>query len=116
MNYYKNQKMKSSFRPAETLKKVEEKNSSKVLGRKEQEILEQLINTVTNTPVLAHTDFNLPFPLHVDVSGSGLGCVLYQKQQNFPVRDWIWKSHIDWEREEVPQFETRVPRIKAAEI
>ena len=39
INLYKNQEMNPSSRPAETLKKEEEENSSKVWERKEQEIL-----------------------------------------------------------------------------
>lgn len=45
-----------------------------------QGVLEQLINLLTNPPVLAYPDFNLPFTLHTDASDQGLGAVLYQRQ------------------------------------
>uniref|UniRef100_A0A3B1J7S5 ribonuclease H n=1 Tax=Astyanax mexicanus TaxID=7994 RepID=A0A3B1J7S5_ASTMX len=46
-----------------------------------QQILERLINTLTNPPVLAYPDFRLPFTLHTDASEKGLGAVLYQRQE-----------------------------------
>ena len=39
-----------------------------------------LITKLSTPPVLAFTDFNLPFIFHIDVSGVGLGAVLYQMQ------------------------------------
>ena len=36
-----------------------------------QEAFQKLINLLSSTPVLAFTDFNLPFILHTDASGSG---------------------------------------------
>lgn len=45
-----------------------------------QDALEQLITLLTNPPVLAYPDFNLPFTLHTDASDQGLGAVLYQRQ------------------------------------
>ena len=35
---------------------------------------------LTSAPILAYADYTQPFVLHVDASGSGLGGVLYQKQ------------------------------------
>ena len=35
---------------------------------------------LTQPPVLAYAEYSLPFILHTDSSGSGLGAVLYQKQ------------------------------------
>lgn len=45
-----------------------------------QQILERLINILTNPPVLAYPDFDHPFILHTDASQQGLGAVLYQNQ------------------------------------
>ena len=39
-----------------------------------------LIDRCTNALVLAYADFSLPFELHIDASGTGLGAVLYQTQ------------------------------------
>ena len=49
-------------------------------GQPQQEAFERLINILTSAPVLAYADFSLPFLLHTDASGSGLGAVLYQNQ------------------------------------
>uniref|UniRef100_A0AAQ6IVH8 Gypsy retrotransposon integrase-like protein 1 n=1 Tax=Anabas testudineus TaxID=64144 RepID=A0AAQ6IVH8_ANATE len=46
-----------------------------------QGALEQLVTLLTNPPVLAYPDFNLPFTLHTDASDQGLGAVLYQSQK-----------------------------------
>lgn len=45
-----------------------------------QQVLERLINILTNPPVLAYPDFNHPFILRTDASQQGLGVVLYQNQ------------------------------------
>ena len=37
----------------------------------------------TESPVLAYADFKAPFILHTDVSGEGLGAVLYQVQKGW---------------------------------
>lgn len=46
-----------------------------------QRVLEQLIHMLSNPPVLAYPDFDLPFVLHTDASEQGLGAVLYQRQE-----------------------------------
>lgn len=45
-----------------------------------QWIFEQVVDRLTEPPVLASPDFNLPFTLHTDASLKGLGAVLYQDQ------------------------------------
>ena len=45
-------------------------------------ILNQLLDCLTEPPVMAYPDFNKPFVLHVDASQEGLGAFLYQKQEN----------------------------------
>lgn len=42
--------------------------------------LEQLIDCLTQPPVLGFPEFSQPFTLHTDASNQGLGAVLYQKQ------------------------------------
>ena len=45
-----------------------------------QSILEQLIDCLTQPPVLGFPEFSQPFILHTDASNQGLGAVLYQRQ------------------------------------
>ena len=45
-----------------------------------QSALDKLIDAVTSPPILAFPNFELPFFVHTDASGLGLGCILYQKQ------------------------------------
>ena len=46
-----------------------------------EEAFQTLINKCTEAPILAYADFSLPFELHIDASGIGLGAVLYQTQE-----------------------------------
>ena len=46
----------------------------------QQKAFEQLIEKLTNPPVLAYADYQLPFKLHIDACCTGLGAVLYQTQ------------------------------------
>ncbi|KAK7879003.1 hypothetical protein WMY93_034163, partial [Mugilogobius chulae] len=45
-------------------------------------VVAKLIDILTNPPVLAYPNFDLPFILHTDASNEGLGAVLYQRQNN----------------------------------
>lgn len=50
-------------------------------GASQQSAFEALIQKLTSAPILAYADYSLPFLLHVDASGFGLGAVLYQNQE-----------------------------------
>lgn len=43
-------------------------------------VVTRLVDMLTNPPVLAYPDYNLPFVLNTDASNEGLGAVLYQQQ------------------------------------
>ena len=47
-----------------------------------QKCLEDLINVLTSSQVMAYPDFEQPFVLHVDASQDGLGGILYQKRED----------------------------------
>lgn len=47
-----------------------------------QDIVSKFVEILTNPPILAYPNFDLPFVLHTDASNQGLGAVLYQKQNN----------------------------------
>ncbi|KAK2889859.1 hypothetical protein Q8A73_018159 [Channa argus] len=49
--------------------------------KEHQQVLCQLIDLLSQPPVLGYPDFEQPFTLHCDASQEGLGAVLYQKQQ-----------------------------------
>ena len=50
-------------------------------GPDQQEAFETLQRLCTESPILAYADFKAPCILHTDVSGDGLGAVLYQVQE-----------------------------------
>ena len=49
-------------------------------GTEQQKSFETIVRRLTNPPVLGYADYRLPFSLHTDASGSGLGAALYQRQ------------------------------------
>ena len=49
-------------------------------GTEEQASFEAIITKLTTPPALAYADYHMPFTLHTNASTSGLGAVLYPKQ------------------------------------
>ena len=47
-----------------------------------EEAFENLLKLLTTPPVLTFPNFEVPFILETDASGSGLGAVLSQKQED----------------------------------
>ena len=64
--------------------KVRKKSSKKPVsfewGEEQQKSFETIHDKLTNPPILAYTDYKLPFKVQTDVSFDGLGTVLYQTQ------------------------------------
>ena len=46
----------------------------------QQTAFKAIINQLSNPPILGYADYRMPFKLHTDTSGNGLGAVLYQHQ------------------------------------
>ena len=67
-----------------------------------QEGFDKLKELCTTTPILAYADFGKPFKLHADVSGLGLGAVLYQ------VQDGVEKV-ISYASQSLTKSETKYP-------
>ena len=42
--------------------------------------MDKLLICLTEPPILAYPDYSVPFILHTDVSIAGLGCGLFQEQ------------------------------------
>jgi len=51
-------------------------------GEAQQVAFEELKKKLSTAPILGYADYSLPFELHVDACTSGLGAILYQKQDN----------------------------------
>lgn len=47
-----------------------------------QTAFDTLKEHMTNAPILGYANYNLPFEVHIDASGDGLGAVLYQQQED----------------------------------
>ena len=52
-----------------------------VWGEDQQKSFEMIIDRLTSPPVLGYADYLLPFTLHTDASGTGLGSALCQTQE-----------------------------------
>ncbi|XP_061185873.1 uncharacterized protein LOC133193977 [Saccostrea echinata] len=61
-------------------KACKKKKTLWVLGKKEQQSFETLIQKLTLPPILAFADFSKPFIVNIDASKEGLGAVPYQNQ------------------------------------
>ena len=73
----------------------------------QQESFESLVTALTEAPVLAYADFSKPFELHTDAAtSSGLGAVLYQKDQDGVLRVIAYASRC------LTQSERRYPAHK----
>ena len=70
-----------------------------------EEAFQILIDRCTHAPILAYADFSLPFELHIDASGIGLGAILYQTQEGK-------KRMIAYASRTLSQSEARYPAHK----
>ena len=65
------------------MSKTNQSSSSKKIEwtASHQDALGKLLDCLATPPVLAYPKYDLPFVLHTDASNSGLGAVLYQRQE-----------------------------------
>ena len=49
-------------------------------GERQENAFQELKQKLTSAPILAYSNSNLPYELHIDASGDALGAVLYQEQ------------------------------------
>ena len=68
-----------------------------------QFIMDKLLICLTEPPILAYPDYSVPFILHTDVSIAGLGCGLFQEQDD-TIRITGYRSRTLVESEEKYQF------------
>jgi len=70
--------------PPTSTKKRNKGKQEHVKWKWEQEhqvVFDKLKDLLTSPPILAYPNFELPFEIHTDASGIGLGAVLYQVQE-----------------------------------
>lgn len=71
--------------PSTTRSKTTHKKTTKkpdfVWEKDQEEAFSTLKECLTSAPILAYPNFDLPFEIHTDASASGLGAILYQKQE-----------------------------------
>ena len=65
----------------EAKKKKSAKPTPFVWGDDQQKSFEMIIDRLTSSPVLGYADYHLPFTLHTDALGTGLGAALCQTQE-----------------------------------
>ena len=64
------------------LNKLLQKDVSFIWGQDQQIAFEKLKECLITAPILQHPDFSKPFYVHTDASGTGLGAVLAQRDEN----------------------------------
>lgn len=68
-------------RPLQDLLKSANAGKAYVWSSEADAAFNQLKEKLTSAPILAYADHSQPYVLHVDSSGTGLGAVLYQRQE-----------------------------------
>ena len=68
------------LRPTSTKKGIKRVVPEWRWSSNEQEVFDQLKRILSEPPILAYPNFELPFELHTDASTKALGAVLYQEQ------------------------------------
>lgn len=84
MNFSKIARPLTSLIPTTTKSKKTNKKKTKFpdwnWGKEQDEAFKILKERLSSPPILSYPDFDLPFEVHTDASLTGLGAVLYQKQ------------------------------------
>lgn len=84
MNFSKIARPLTSLIPTTTKSKKTNKKKTKFpdwnWGKEQDEAFKVLKERLSSPPILSYPDFDLPFEVHTDASLTGLGAVLYQKQ------------------------------------
>lgn len=67
-------------RPLQDVLKEADRKGNIQWSQQADNAFNELKTKLTTAPILAFADYTKPFVLHIDASGTGLGAVLYQKQ------------------------------------